>query len=162
VLRTTLVVIHVTAGVGGLLAGLAALSPPLPTDNRRWVRRLYLLCIVILLASMLVLVMVDWNDLDVASRIAFGALIALGAVMGYRLGRAYQVASAQESKWRERYVDHVYFTYISLWEGFVILPALNLPLPQLSVPVVAIGVLLIGHALIGRYKMRISAAYPER
>jgi hypothetical protein len=158
VLRTVLVVIHASSGVGGLVTGLAALSPPRPADNRGWWRRLYLLCIVILLGSLVALVAIDWNGLDTGSRVAFGALTALGAVMAYRIARAHRLASTQEANWQERYIGHVYFTYISLWEGFVILPALNLPLPQVSVPVVAIAVLLIGHALIARYKRRILAA----
>lgn len=158
VLRTILVVIHASSGVGGLVTGLAALSPPRPADNRGWLRRLYLLCIAILLASLVALVAIDWNGLDTGSRVAFSALTALGAVMAYRITRAYRLASAQGANWQERYIGHVYFTYISLWEGFVILPALNLPLPQVSVPVVAIAVLLIGHALIARYKARVLAA----
>jgi hypothetical protein len=107
---------------------------------------------------MVVLVTIDWNDLEVGSRVAFGALTGLGAVMAYRMARAYREASARQQKWQHRYIDHVYFTYISLWEGFVILPALNLPLPQLSVPLVAVAVLLIGHALIARYKARVLSA----
>jgi hypothetical protein len=154
VLRSALVVIHAAAGVGGLLTGLASLSPPRPTDHRTWVRLLYLLSILILLASMIMLVILDWTGLDSVGRIAFSGLIGLGAVMAYRLGRAYREASTREPDWPERYINHVSFTYIALWEGFVILPALSLPLPQLSVPVVAIAVFLIGHALIVRYKTR--------
>jgi hypothetical protein len=157
-MRTALVVIHASAGVGGLLTGLAALSPPRPTDNRGWLRRIYLVCVAILLGSLVLLVAVDWNGLDVGSRVAFSALTGLGAVMAFRIARAYREASLQAPNWRERYIGHVYFTYISLWEGFVILPALNLPLPQLSVPVVALAVLLIGHTLIGRYKTRVLTA----
>jgi hypothetical protein len=158
VLRTVLVVIHASAGVGGLLTGLASLAPPRPADNRGWVRGLYLLCLVILLSSMVVLVAIDWSDLDAGGRIAFSALIALGALMAYRIVRARGEAAAQDADWQGRYIGHVYFTYISLWEGFVILPALNLPLPQVSVPLVAIAVLLIGHMLIARYKARVLAA----
>jgi hypothetical protein len=154
VLRTTLVVIHASAGIGGLLTGLASLSPPRPADHRTWSRLLYTLFIGILLASLVVLVALDWDGLDGGSRVAFSALIGLGAVIAYRLTRAYQVAWAGEGNWEERYINHVYFTYISLWEGFVILPALNLPLPQVTVPLVAIAVLLIGHMLIARYKRR--------
>jgi hypothetical protein len=104
---------------------------------------------------LIALITVDLPDLDAGSRIAFTALTGLGVVMAYRLIRSRREASAQPEGWQERYIDHVYFTYISLWEGFVILPALNLPLPQVSVPVVTIGVLLIGHALIARYKTRV-------
>jgi hypothetical protein len=157
VLRTLLVWIHASAGVAGLVAGIPSLSPPRPADDRGSWRRLYLLCIVTLVASLVVLVAIDWDELDSGSRIAFSALTGLGAVMTYRIVRALHAASTREGNWRDRYIDHVYFTYISLWEGFVILPALNLPLPQVTVPAVAVAVLLIGHALIGRYKARILA-----
>jgi hypothetical protein len=154
------VVIHASAGVVGLFAGLGTLSPPRPGDNRSWLRALYLLCIVIMLAFLIALVVLDWDGLDMGSRIAFTALTGLGAVMGFRIIRARQVASAQQPGWQGRYIDHVYFTYISLWEGFVILPALSLPLPQVTVPLVAVGVLLIGHTLVTRYKAGVLARSP--
>jgi hypothetical protein len=160
VLRTTLVVIHAASGVGGLITGLATLPPPRPGDNRGWVRRLYTICIAILIASRVALVAIDWGSLEVGTRIAFGALTGLGAVMMFRIARAQRVASARGANWEQRYIDHVYFTYISLWEGFVILPALDLPLPQVTVPVVAIAVLVVGHTLIARYKRRLLSAQP--
>jgi cobalamin synthase len=145
----------------GLFAGLAALSPPRPDDHRGWWRRVYLLSLVILLGSLLVMVAVDWSGLDIASRVAFSALTALGAVMGVRIALAHRLASSRGPNWQERYIGHVYFTYISLWEGFVVLPALNLPLPQVTVPVVAILVLVIGHTLIARYKRRVIGVEPS-
>ena len=42
--------------------------------------------------------------------------------------------------------------------GFVILPALNLPMPQVTVPVIAAAVLLTGQTLVGRYKRRVLSA----
>jgi hypothetical protein len=161
VTRTALVVIHASAGVGGLLTGLAALSPPRPSDGRAWMRRLYLVCLAILLGSMVVLVAIDWSGLDAGARIAFAALIGLGSVMAYRIVRAQREASLRSANWEHRYIGHVYFTYISLWEGFLILPALSLPLPQLSVPAVALAVLGIGHVLISRYKTRILHRSPD-
>jgi hypothetical protein len=154
-IRTVLVLIHVAAGVGGLITGLVALAPPKPTDNRQWLRRLYATCIAVLLTAMVVLVAIDWADLDAIARVAFAALTGLGGVMAYRLVRAHREVTTQRPNWQERYIDHIFFTYISLWEGFVILPALNLPASYVTVPFVAISVLLLGHALISRYKARI-------
>lgn len=154
-MRTELLMVHASAGVGGLITGVAALTPPALIDGRGWMRRIYLICVAALLASMVVLVTIDWDDLDAGGRVAFVALIGLGVIMGYRLARAHREAAHQRGGWRERYVDHVYFTYISLWEGFVILPALNLPLPQLAVPLAAAAVLLIGHTVIARFRARI-------
>lgn len=109
---------------------------------------------------MAALVTIDWRTLEAGGRVAFAALSALGAVMAYRLARAHREASRRAPTWRERYIGDVYFTYISLWEGLVILPSLRLPLPQVSVPLVAVAVLLIGHALLARHKARILRAGP--
>ncbi len=157
--RSVLVAIHIAAGLGGLAAGLATLAPPAPSDERRWVRQIYLACILTLFVSLVGMIAVDWAGLDVAARFTFSALAVLAAVMIYRLARARGEASTREAGWKERYINHVAFSYIALWEGFVILPALNLPLPQVSVPVVAIGVLGIGHTLIGRYKARVAPSW---
>jgi hypothetical protein len=156
-MRSALVAIHAVAGVAGLVTGLAALSPTRATDSWWWLRGLYPICIAILVVSVAVVVAIDWDGLDAVGRIAFSALTGLGAVMVYRIRRARLEASRRAEGWQERYIGHVYFTYISLWEGFVILPALNLPLPQLSVPLLALAVLLAGHVLLGRYKSRLLA-----
>jgi hypothetical protein len=161
-LRTTLVVIHAASGVGGLITGWASLSPPRPGDGRGWWRRLYLVCIAALVASVVVLVAIDWASLDAGARVAFGGLTVLGAVMTYRIARARGEASARVMGWEGRYFDHVAFTYISLWEGFVILPALNLPLPQVSVPAAAVVVFVVAHGLLTRYKQRVSAPVTGR
>jgi hypothetical protein len=155
--RSVLVVSHAGSGIAGLVAGLYALSPP-RADGRGWARGAYAVCIGILLGSLAGLLAVDWAGLDTTARIAFGALAGLGAVMAAQLIWARREAATRGTNWQERYIDRTYFTYIALWEGFVILPALNLPLPQVTVPAVAIGVLLVGHALIGRFKARVMAA----
>ncbi|MGH2684136.1 MAG: hypothetical protein ACRDJP_01550 [Actinomycetota bacterium] len=157
-MRGTLVLIHASAGIAGLITGLVSLAPPRTPSTRRWWRGVYLLCIAVLLATLTALIAIDWDSLDGIARIAFPALAVLAVVMAVRVVRANQVAVSKGSRWRERYIDHVYFSYISLWEGFVILPALNLPLPQVTVPVVAIAVLLVGHVLITRYKRAVLTA----
>ena len=155
--RSTLVAIHIASGLGGLAAGLATLAPPAPSGERRWVRQAYLASILTLFASLVGMIAVDWAGLDTAARLTFSALAGLAAVMIYRLVRARGETATREAGWHERYIDHVAFSYIALWEGFVILPALNLPLPQVSVPVVAIAVLLVGHTLTSRYKARVAS-----
>lgn len=161
-LRTTVVVIHAAAGICGLLAGLAAIAPPRPADDRAWLRSLYLICLTVVLVTLVVLVAADWNSLDAGARSAFGGLTGLAAVMVHRLTRAYEVSGTQGAGWREQYIGHISFTYVALWEGFVILPALRLPYPQLTVPLVAIAVLIVASTLIERYKARVLAVPSHR
>lgn len=50
-MRTILVLIHAGAGIGGLLVGPPSLVPP-GVASQMWVRRLYAVCIVVLLQPM--------------------------------------------------------------------------------------------------------------
>jgi hypothetical protein len=138
--------------------GLPSFALPRAGDGRSWVRWGYLGCIAIMFATLIALVVLDWEGLDTTARVAFTALTGLAAVMMLRIVLAARVGSSREPGWEGRYIGHVYFTYISLWMGFVILPALNLPMPQVAVPVIAAAVLLTGQTLVGRYKRRVLSA----
>lgn len=155
-LRTLLVSIHAGAGIGGLIAGLPTLSPRFAVSKRRtWVRWLYAVCVAALLASMVALVVVDWPHLELGARVAFAGLTVLGAVIATRLALAHRETQARRDQWQSRYVDHLYFTYISLWIGFLIVPALNTTFPHVAVPLTVLTTLLVGHALITRLKKRL-------
>jgi hypothetical protein len=158
VIRTVLVVIHAGAGIAGLVTGIPSFALPRGGDGRSWVRWVYLACIAIMFVTLIALVVLDWEGLDTTARVAFTALTGLAAVMMLRIVLAARVGSSREPGWEGRYIGHVYFTYISLWMGFVILPALNLPMPQVTVPVIAAAVLLTGQTLVGRYKRRVLSA----
>jgi hypothetical protein len=158
--RSAVVVIHAAVGICGLIAGLAAMAPPGPDDGLTWLRSLYATCLTVVLVTLVVLLAADWNNLDTGARGAFGALAGLAAVMVYRITRAYEVAGTRDDDWREQYIRHVYFTYIGLWEGFVIVLALRLPYPHLWVPLIVIAVLLVGGTLIDRYEARVLLARP--
>lgn len=151
-MRTVLVLLHAVSGVIGLVTGLWAMSPPRPGDGRRRWRQTYMACIGTLIVGLVALVLYDWRDLEAAARIAFSGLAGLAAVMAYRMWRAHREASMREGDWQRRYVSHVYFTYISLWVGVLIVPAVNSSVPQLAVPVVIVAVLAAGHVLITRYQ----------
>lgn len=154
-MRTALVFLHATPGVVGLLVGVPTLRPPRPGDGRgRW-RLIYALCIALVATGLVALLAYDWGTLDATARAAFTGLACLAIVMGYRLRSARSEPARRRDGWQERYVRHVYFTYVSLWIGFLIIPALNLPLPQVGVPFTVVAVLLMGNRLIGQYKERL-------
>lgn len=152
-LRTLLVVLHASAGVSGLLLGLAAFAPR--PGRPEAVRIAYLGCIGLLLLSLFALIAIDWPELAAGARIAFSALAALAVVMAYRLVRALVEATAMSEGWQRRYIDHLFFGYISLWIGFLVVPALNLPYPQVVIPIVALGALALGRFLVARYQKRV-------
>jgi hypothetical protein len=51
----------------------------------------------------------------------------------------------------------VYFGYISLWEGFVIVGLIDVGAPGWVVGGVAIALLIVGRAMLGSYKRRLMA-----
>lgn len=152
-LRTVLVIVHVASGVGGLLLGLAVFRPRPGRPDLAGMT--YLVLIALLLGSLSGLIALDWAELEPGARIAFVALAGLGVVMLFRMCRAAAESVAATPGWQDRYIDHVFFTYIALWIGFLVLPALNLPYPAVAVPVVAGGVLATGLFAVARYKRRV-------
>jgi hypothetical protein len=157
-LRTILVVIHAAAGIIGLAVGLAAFMLAKRPSGKRSLLGAYVACLAVLLASLIMLIVVDWPGLQTGARVAFVGLAGLGVAMLARVLLAWREAGGRAPGWRDRYVGHIYFTYVSLWIGFVVLPALNLPFPQVSVPLSAVVVLVIGTILLARYRKGLPAS----
>ena len=153
--RQVLVAVHAGSGVAGLVVGLTVFAPPRTTRTRRPWRASYNLLLVVLVVSLVALIATDWPDLETGTRIAFSALALLGGVMLTRIYLAQRLAGSREPGWERRYVSHVYFTYVSLWVGFAIIPALRSGNPGLWIPVVVAAVLTAGTLLIHRYERRI-------
>lgn len=153
--------LHAAPGVVGLVAGLLALPPPQPGARRRGWRVLYAVCVAMLVAGIVALIIQDWPTLDPAARVVFLGLLGLGLVMGVRLWLAHRLYATGVPRWQERYVGHVYFTYVSLWIGFLIVPALATPLPQVAVPLAVVVVLGVGHVLLTRYRRQRGWAQPR-
>lgn len=154
-MRTALVILHAAPGVAGLVAGLQAIPPPRTGDGRTWWRRIYALCVAVLLGGLTVLLVYDWADLEPTGRLAFTGLAGLGAVIAIRLLLARRAARTGAIGWQRRYVDHLVFTYISLWVGFLVVPAINTAWPQVAIPVVVVAVVIAGSVLASRYKRRV-------
>lgn len=157
-LRDVLVVIHASAGIAGLLTGLAAIPALLSQPRLRLPRALYPVCVGVLLVSLAALLVTDWPTLETGPRLAFGGLAGLGVVMAVRGGLAARESSRRTPGWEGRYIAHVYFTYIALWVGFLVLPALRLPYPQVFAPIVVIATLAVGHVLVRKYRSRVLTA----
>lgn len=157
-MRTALLVLHVTSGVAGLFFGVLALRPPRTDDGRALWRVLYACCLVALMLGLVGLVAYDWSSLDGVARIVFVGLAGLGAVIIARMVLAWRVTRSAPRGWEQKYIDHIFFTYVSLWVGFLIVPAINSPLPIVVVPLVVVAVPAVGVFAVSRYKRRVLMA----
>jgi len=136
----------------GLLVGPYSFHPPEAREYRLWLRRLYAVGIGVLAVFLVATVAVDWTSLAAAPRIVFTALIGLAAVIVTRLVLAFRLAARRSHGWQMPYVNHIYFTYIALWEGFFIVGLIDLGAPGWLVGMVAVGVLILGSLLVANYK----------
>lgn len=155
-IRELLVAIHASSGIAGLAAGLLVFRPPQRFGGRalRW-RAVYAGLLLTLATSLLILVVSDWDGLATGARIAFTGLAVLSLIMLARIYLAHRVANERKHGWEQGYVGHVYFTYISLWVGLAIIPALRTSTPGLWIPVAVIAVLGTGSVLVNRFQRHI-------
>jgi hypothetical protein len=151
-LHNTLIALHAIAGLGCFAAGVMSLGLRSPESGRF---RLYLGCLFALLLFMVAVVAVDWTGLDTTARLVYAGLVALGLYMVWRAVRASTRLSRHGDGWRSRYLDDVGFTLISLFDGFVIVSAIDLHAPGWLVAAIAVGGVVAGVLIMNRVKVRL-------
>jgi hypothetical protein len=157
-LRTVLLSPHVAGGVVGLILGIFALRPPADDSRTRLgVRRAYLASLAVLTLFLAALVVEDWSGQNAAKRAIFGGLTAFAFLVLARAVLALRAERQRPPSWRSVYMNHVYFTYISLWEGLLIVGLLDLSAPPWLVGAVAVGLVFVGARLFHRFERRVLA-----
>jgi hypothetical protein len=102
----------------------------------------------------------SWADLGLISRLVFSGLFGLGLYIAWRAYRAWARLRRPVSGWRPRYLDDVGFTLIWLFEGLVIVTAIDLGLSAWLVALIALGGVAGGVYAMNRVKVRLSAQQP--
>ena len=113
--------------------------------------------LVVLLVFLTGTVAIDWSRLQATQRVIYVVLIGLAAFMVARVILAFRLAQQQAGGWETRYMNHIYLTYISLWEGLVIVGLFDLGAPSWLIGAAAIGVLILGAVLYNNYRRRLSS-----
>lgn len=146
-LHNVLIMLHSASATVSFFAGTFLMVSPLSISGRRFFSGYWwsLVGMVILLAAA---ILVYWADYSGVQRIVFPGLLALGLFMLYRASSAKRLMRDQPDTWEDDYLEHIGFTLISLFEGFVIVSGLNSGLPGWLVAVIAIFGILVGRWLI--------------
>ena len=156
-LHTTMIVLHAAAGVTAFAAGCLALSPS-PTERRAHrLFPLYLASLWLMVAFMLGAMAAHWGQLATAERAIFGGLFLLGLFMAWRGWAAWRLLRGREGAWRLPYMEHVGFTLIALWDGFVIVLAIDLGAPVWLVLLLAVLGVVVGNRALHRVEARAAA-----
>jgi uncharacterized protein (DUF2267 family) len=149
--------LHALSGVIAFIAGwvtIVQLSKK-PAATLLW---LFLSGLVGLVVFMFGAILVDWSQLGNMQRFIYLGLLLLGLYMLFRAYQAFTVQKKLLEGWKSSYVDHVGFTLISLFDGFVIVSAIDLGLPTWSVVVVSVLGVAVGIYAINRTKTKITSS----
>ncbi len=147
--HTVLIAAHTAVGLAAFAAGWLALT-------RRSYFTVYFWSLIFLVAFLAAVVAVDWAGLDSASRTVFAALTALGGYMIWRAVQARQLQQATSLQQRARRIDHIGFTLVALFDGFVIIAALDLGAPAWLAIVIAAAGIAAGHTTLRRLKRQLA------
>ena len=145
-----LITLHATAAVTAFVAGCLA-------SRKRAYFTLYFWSLDALVLFLAAVVALDCPGLDATSRVLFIALVGLG---GYMTGQAVEARRLRPVDGPEQSVhviDHVGFTLIALFDGFVVILTLDLGAPAwLAVAAAAAGV-VVGRAAIASIKRPVAS-----
>ncbi len=158
-LHTLLIAAHAVGGTAAFAAGCLALRPPprgVPPTFRVYLGALGVMVLFVVLA-----VALDWGTLDSGSRVLLGALIVLALYVGWRGWQAYQMLQRRGAGWIDAYLDGVGFTLIALFDGFVIITALDLGAPVWLIVVIGVLGILVGRGALRRTKTRVARDAPD-
>ena len=156
--HSVLIVGHALCGVIALLVGCFILKPPASSTSLLF--RTYAVGLVGLIVLMLAVVAYDWVALHLAQQITFAGLCVLGIYTGWRALRAHRELTSRQPGWQARYVDHVGFTLISLFDGFTIVAAVDRDAPLPVVLLVGVLGVVAGIAAMNFAKSRLRIAAP--
>lgn len=147
--RMVFITLHAAAGVIAFAAGCLAL---------RWRGYLtvYFWSLVAMVGLLAVAVAVDWPGLSTATRVLFAALLGLAGYMIWRAVQARRLQPAAGPGQQARAFDHIGFTLIALFEGFVVILTLDLGAPVWLVVAVAVAGVAVGRATLTQIKGRMA------
>lgn len=154
-IHNVLIILHTVTATISFFAGCLLIFSPKYALNET-IFNLYLWSLIgmgLLLAGAIFL---HWREYSDTERIVFPGLLGLAFFMIFRGWGAGLVLHTQQKKWKLGYVEHIGFTLISLFEGFVIVSGLNAGLPGWLVGIIAFLGLLGGRWVIA-YAKRINA-----
>ena len=142
-LHTLAIVVHALSATGAFIIGIVLIF------QRNTLRQLQLgvafLVLLILLEVFLVIAILSHvTSLPGITQIIFGGLAILGLYMIWRAVQAVSVLQGQNGN-QLAVIDHIGFNLIALFDGFVIISAIDLQAPGWLVAVIAVGAIVIGN-----------------
>jgi uncharacterized membrane protein len=153
-LHNILIMLHATAAAISFFVGCLLIFAPAYMSNQR-LFSFYFWSLVGMVILLIGAMFVYWNEYSDTERVVFPILLGLGMFMLYRTHNASRLLKARQNDWKPGYIEHIGFTLISLFEGFVIVTVLNAGGPGWLVALLAILGVFGGRSMIGLAQRRI-------
>jgi hypothetical protein len=152
-LHSVLIILHAVTATICFFAGCLLLFSPTYLTNQR-IYAVYFLTLVAMTILLAWAIAVYWSEYSDVESIVFPGLLGLALFMLYRGWGAGLVLRTQQKDWKAGSIEHIGFTLISLFEGFIIVAGLDAGLPGWLVGVVAVAGLFGGRWIIKLAKRR--------
>jgi hypothetical protein len=146
-LHMALISLHAACGVLAFAAGCLAV-------RRRSFFPVYLWSLAGLLVFLVLAVATDWAQLDPVARILFTVFAAFGGVMGWQALEARRTLPEAHAAPSAAYLDHLGFTLVALFDGFVVILAIDLGAVAWMAAVVGALGAVAGHLALRAVKAR--------
>lgn len=147
-LHTVLIGLHAAAGTVALLAGCVAIARGVLFGTYLW----SLVGMEIFLVSATA---AEWSTLDPGTKALFVTFAGLGLFMLWLADQARRIRPAGSARPDGRYVAHIGFTLVALFDAFVVIAVLDAGAPIWLVVAAGVGVAVIGHYVLRAAKQRI-------
>lgn len=147
-LHTVLIGLHAAAGTVALLAGCVAIA-------RGTLFGAYLWSLLGMEIFLVAAVAAEWSTLDPGTQVLFVAFAGLGLFMLWRADQARRMRPSGSARPSSRYVEHVGFTLVALFDAFVVIAVLNAGAPVWAVVASGVVIAVIGHYVLRAAKRRI-------
>lgn len=147
-----MIALHALSGFVAFGTGVMALSPR-RAKRYTWSLPVYYVSLVTLVIFMIGAQASHWTEMSQGEQIIFPGLTILGLYMIYRAEHARRLLAAKTYS-ASTYMGDIGFTLISLFNGFVIVGAIDLGGPIWVVVLGAVAATLVGNKIIEAAKKR--------
>src|SRR5712692_3306811 len=133
-----MIVLHATAAALCFILGALTLVPHLSHHSRLTLSTYYVGTLIAMIVFLAGAILAHVGQLEALQRGIFAGLFVLSLYMLFRGTRGRTVLRMQHDGWWPIYVDHIGFTLISLFEGFIIVSGIDLGAPGWLTAIVAV------------------------
>lgn len=146
--HTVFIALHAVAGSLSLLAGCVAI-------RGRALFGTYFWALVAMEVLLVLAIAAEWPALTPPTRLLFGVLALLGVFMVWRADKARRIRPSGSEAPSARFVAHVGFTLIALFDAFIVVLILNRGASGPLIAVVGVLIAVAGHFALVAVRRRI-------